>query len=86
MALTSFLTRLLQSFLELLDFLGQLRKVMVHGITFSSAFLSGTEMLSPFRPFQTYDNHKYCVWYMRPHASFTGCSSSQSGLSWEPWP
>ncbi len=42
MALATFLTRLLQRFLELLDFLGKLRKVVIHRITFSSAFLSGT--------------------------------------------
>jgi hypothetical protein len=39
-----FLTRLLQCLLKLLNFLGQLRKVTVHGITFLSAFLSGTEI------------------------------------------
>ncbi len=36
-----FLTGLLQRLLKLLDFLGELREVMVYGITFLSAFLSG---------------------------------------------
>jgi hypothetical protein len=44
MVLSSFLTRLLQRLLKLLNFLGQLREVMVHGITFLSAFLSGAEI------------------------------------------
>jgi hypothetical protein len=39
-----FLTGLLQCFLKLLNFLGQLRKVLVHGITFLSAFLGGAEI------------------------------------------
>jgi hypothetical protein len=39
-----FLTRLLQRLLKILDFLGQLREVLVCGITFSSAFLSGSEI------------------------------------------
>jgi hypothetical protein len=44
MALLSFPTRLLQRFLKLLDFLGQLHKVMAHGITFLSALLSSAEI------------------------------------------
>ncbi len=44
MALLPFLTGLLQCLLKLLDFLGQLCKVLVYGITFSSAFLSGIEI------------------------------------------
>jgi hypothetical protein len=40
----NFLTGLLQRFLELLDFLGELRKVLVYGITFLSAFLSSAEI------------------------------------------
>jgi hypothetical protein len=43
-AFLPFLTRLLQCFLEPLDFLGELRKVVVYGITFFSAFLSGAEI------------------------------------------
>jgi hypothetical protein len=39
-----FLTRLLQCLLKLLDFLSQLREVLVYGITFSSACLSGAEI------------------------------------------
>jgi hypothetical protein len=44
---TAFLTfpaRLLQRFCKLLDSLGELRKVMVYGITFFYAFLSGVEI------------------------------------------
>ncbi len=41
MALLPFLTGLLQRFLKLLDFLGQMRQVLVDEITFLSAFLSG---------------------------------------------
>ncbi len=44
MAFLTFLTRLLQRFLELLNFIGELRKVVVYGITFSSAFLSSTKI------------------------------------------
>jgi hypothetical protein len=44
MAFLTFLTGLLQRFLKLLNFLGELRKVMVYGITFLSAFLSGVEI------------------------------------------
>ncbi len=44
MALSHFLTRLLQRLLKLLNFLGQLHEVLVHGITFLSAFLSGAEI------------------------------------------
>ncbi len=44
MALLPFLTRILQRFLKLLNFLGQLRKVLVHRITFLSAFFSGAEI------------------------------------------
>ncbi len=43
-ALTTFLTRFLQRFLKLLNFFGELRKVVVYGITFSSTFLSGAEI------------------------------------------
>ncbi len=39
----TFLAGLLQHLLELLDFLSELRKVMVYGITFLTAFLSGAE-------------------------------------------
>ncbi len=56
MVFLTFLTGLLQRLLELLDFLGELRKVVVYGITFLSAFLSGAEiefLLSV--PFQAYD-------------------------------
>ncbi len=44
MAFLTFLAGLLQSFLELLNFLGELPKIMVYGITPFSAFLSGTEI------------------------------------------
>jgi hypothetical protein len=44
MALTTFLTRFLQRLLKLLNFLGQLCKVVVYEITSSSAFLSGAEI------------------------------------------
>jgi hypothetical protein len=44
MALVPFFTRLLQRLLKLLNFLGQLRKVLVYGIPFSSAFLSGAKI------------------------------------------
>jgi hypothetical protein len=44
MAFLTFLTRLLQRFLKLLDFLGELHKVVVYGIAFLSAFLSGVEI------------------------------------------
>ncbi len=40
----TFLTGLLQYFLKLLIFLGQLPKVLVYGITFLSAFLSNAEI------------------------------------------
>ena len=40
----TFLAGLLQHFLELLDFLGELRKVMVYGITFLTALPSGAEI------------------------------------------
>ncbi len=40
----TFLAGLLQRFLKLLNFLGELRKVMVYGITFLTAFLSGAEI------------------------------------------
>jgi hypothetical protein len=43
-ALLPFLTGLLQHLLKLLDFLGQLRKVLVYGIILLSAFLSGAEI------------------------------------------
>ncbi len=42
--LSTFLTGLLQCFLELLNFLGELHKVVVYGITFFSAFLSSAEI------------------------------------------
>ncbi len=44
MALAPFLTRLFQHLLKLLDFFGQLRKVLDYRITFSSAFLRGAEI------------------------------------------
>ncbi len=44
MAFLTFLARLPQRFLKLLDFLGELRKVVVYKNTFLSAFLSGTEI------------------------------------------
>jgi hypothetical protein len=44
MALLPFLICLLQGFLKLLDFLGQLCKVLVLGITFLSTFLRGAEI------------------------------------------
>ncbi len=44
MTFLTFLTRLLQRFLKLLNFLGELHKVVVYGITFLSAFLSGAEV------------------------------------------
>jgi hypothetical protein len=40
----TFLAGLLQCFLELLDFLGELRKVMIYRTTFLTAFLSGMEI------------------------------------------
>ncbi len=40
----TFLDGLLQRFLELLDFLGELRNVMVYRITFLSAYICGTEI------------------------------------------
>ncbi len=43
MAFLTFLAGLLQ-FLNLLNFLGDLRKVMVYGITFLTALPSGTEI------------------------------------------
>jgi hypothetical protein len=56
MAFLTFLAILLQRFLELLNFLGELRKVMVYGITFLTALLSGAEirfLLSVFFKFTT---------------------------------
>ncbi len=44
MVFLTFLAKLLQCFLQLLTFLGELRKVMVYGITFLTAFLSGAEI------------------------------------------
>jgi hypothetical protein len=44
MAFLTFLAGLLQRFLELLDFIGELREVMVYRITFLTAFLSGAEI------------------------------------------
>ncbi len=44
MVFLTVLTGLLQCFLELLDFLGELREVVVYGITFLSVFLSGAEI------------------------------------------
>jgi hypothetical protein len=43
MAFLAFLAGLLQSFLKLLNFLGELREVMIYGTTFLTAFLSGME-------------------------------------------
>jgi hypothetical protein len=44
MVFLTILARLLQQFLKPLDFLCELRKVMVYGITFLTAFLSGTKI------------------------------------------
>jgi hypothetical protein len=44
MVFHTFLTRLLQRFFKLLDFLGELHEVVVYGITFLSAFLSSAEI------------------------------------------
>jgi hypothetical protein len=44
MALLTILTRLLQWLLKLLDFLGELHKVVIYGITFLPAFLSSAEI------------------------------------------
>ncbi len=44
MVFLTFLAGLLQRFLKLLNFLGELHKVMVYGITFLTAFLSGAEI------------------------------------------
>ncbi len=44
MGFLTFLSRLLQCFLELLDFLSELCKDMIYGITFLTAFLSGAEI------------------------------------------
>ncbi len=44
MAFLTFLAGLLQRFLELLNFLGELCKVMVYRITFLTAFFSGAEI------------------------------------------
>ncbi len=44
MALLTFLAGILQCFLELLNFLGELCKVMVYGITFLTALLSSAEI------------------------------------------
>ncbi len=44
MAFLTFLAGLLQCFLEPLNFLGELREVMVFGIIFLTAFLSSTEI------------------------------------------
>jgi hypothetical protein len=43
LVLLHFLILFLQRFLDLLNFLGQLRKVLVHKIHFLTAFLSGAE-------------------------------------------
>ncbi len=51
MAFLTFLAGLLQRFLKLLDFLGELRKVMVYGITFLTALLSGAEIRFPLSVF-----------------------------------
>ncbi len=40
----TFLARLLQRFLEFLNFLSELRKVMIYRIVFLTAFLSGVEI------------------------------------------
>ncbi len=44
MLFLTFLARLLQRFLKLLDFLGELCKIMVYRITLLTAFLSGAEI------------------------------------------
>jgi hypothetical protein len=51
MVFLTFLAGLLQRFLELFDFLGELRKVMVYGITFLTALLSGAEIRFLFSVF-----------------------------------
>jgi hypothetical protein len=51
MALSTFLTGLLQRLLKPLNFLGELRKVVVHRIPFLSAFLSGREIRFSFPTF-----------------------------------
>jgi hypothetical protein len=43
MVFLTFLARLVQRFLELLNFLGELREVMVYGIAFLTTFLSSAE-------------------------------------------
>ncbi len=82
-ALSTFLTRLLQCFLEILDFLGELRKVVVSGITFLSTFLSGTEtgcLLSVlFKPMTVTS----VVCGVRAPMLLAQVAT-QSGLSWEP--
>jgi hypothetical protein len=40
----TFLAGLLQRFIKLLNFLGELRKVMIYGTTFLTTFLSGMEI------------------------------------------
>ncbi len=44
MAFLTFLAGLLQRFLGFLDFLSELRKVLIYGIVFLTAFLSGAEI------------------------------------------
>jgi hypothetical protein len=44
MAFLTFLARLLQCFLKLLDFFGELREVVVYRITFLTTFLSSAEI------------------------------------------
>ncbi len=77
MVFITFLAGLLQCFLELLDFLGELHKVMVYGITFLSAFLSGAEigfLLSVLLKPTTITSvvHGICA----PHASCTSRNAS----------
>ncbi len=44
MVFLTFLAGLLQRFLEFLNFLSELHEVMIYGITFLTAFLSGAEI------------------------------------------
>ncbi len=44
MAFLTFLSVIFQCFLEFLNFLSELRKAVIYGTTFLTAFLSGTEI------------------------------------------
>ena len=82
MAFLTFLARLLQHFLKLLNFLGELRKVMVYGITFLTALLSGVEIGFLLSVFFKPTILMCVVRGMRPHASCTGRNASQREPSW----